>query len=90
MAILIDQYGGAELSNKMFPHWRGGYYYAVRPKGDVAAPLALLYASRWSTSEKAANFAAIYASALNKRYLHVRDVPVDGKEPAIKTERWIT
>jgi len=86
VAILIDQYGGAELSNKMFPHWRGGYYYAVRPKGDAAAPLALLYASRWSTSEKAANFAAIYASALNKRYLHVRDVPVDGKEPAIKTE----
>lgn len=86
VAILIDQYGGAELSNKMFPHWRGGYYYAVRPKGDAAAPLALLYASRWSTSEKAANFAAIYASALNKRYLHVRDVPVNGKEPAIKTE----
>jgi hypothetical protein len=86
VAILIDQYGGTELSNKMFPHWRGGYYYAVRPKGDAAAPLALLYASRWATPEKAANFAAIYASALNKRYLHVRDVSVDGKEPAIKTE----
>jgi hypothetical protein len=86
VAVLMDQYGGAELSNKMFPHWRGGYYYAVRPKGDAAAPLALLYASRWSTSEKAANFAAIYASALNKRYLHVRDVPMDGKEPLIKTD----
>ncbi len=86
VAVLIDQYGGAQLSNKMYPHWRGGYYYAVRPKGDPAAPLALLYASRWSTPEKAANFAAIYAGALSKRYLHVHDVVVDGKEPAIKTE----
>jgi hypothetical protein len=86
VAVLIDQYGGTQLSNKMYPHWRGGYYYAVRPKGDPAASLALLYASRWSTPEKAANFAAIYARALSKRYLHVRDVVVDGKEPAIKTE----
>src|SRR4029077_20835244 len=56
------------------------------PKGDSAAPLALLYASRWSSSEKAANFAAIYAGSLSKRYLHVRDVVVEGKEPAVKTE----
>src|SRR4029077_9315918 len=86
VAVLIDQYAGAQISNKMYPHWRGGYYYAVRPKGDSAAPLALLYASRWSSSEKAANFAAIYAGGLGKRYLHVRDVLIDGKEPAIKTE----
>ncbi len=86
VAVLIDQYAGAQISNKLYPHWRGGYYYAVRPKGDPAAPLALLYASRWSTPEKAANFAAIYAGALSKRYLHVHDVLVDGKEPAIKTE----
>jgi hypothetical protein len=86
VAVLIDQYGGAQLSDKMYPHWRGGYYYAVRPKADPAAPIALLYASRWSTPEKAANFGAIYASALSKRYLKLRDVLVDGKEPAIKTE----
>ena len=61
VAVLIDQYAGAQISNKLYPHWRGGYYYAVRPKGNPAAPLALLYASRWSTPEKAANFAAIYA-----------------------------
>jgi hypothetical protein len=86
VAILIDQYGGTQLSDKMYPHWRGGYYYAVRPKGDLSAPIALLYASRWSTPEKAANFAAIYASAVSKRYLKVSDEQVDGKEPAIKTE----
>ena len=86
VAVLIDQYAGAPISHQLYPHWRGGYYYAVRPKGDPAAPLALLYASRWSTPEKAANFAAIYATGLSKRYLHVHDVPPEGKEPAITTD----
>jgi hypothetical protein len=74
VAVLIDQYAGAEISHQMYPHWRGGYYYAARPKGDPAAPLALLYVSRWSNSEKASQFAAIYAKALAKRYVHVHDV----------------
>lgn len=86
VAVLIDQYAGPQISNKLYPHWRGGYYYAVRPKGDPAAPLGLLYASRWSSPEKAANFAAIYASALSKRYLHVQDVLEAGKEPPVPTE----
>jgi hypothetical protein len=86
VAVLVDQYAGAQISNKLYPHWRGGYYYAVRSKGDPAAPLGLLYASRWSSPEKASNFAAIYASALSKRYLHVHDVAEEGKEPAIPTD----
>jgi hypothetical protein len=81
VAVLIDQYAGSPVSNKLYLDWRGGYYYAVRPKGDPAAPLGLLYASRWSSPEKAANFAAIYASALSKRYLHVHDVLQDDKTP---------
>ena len=86
VAVLVDQYAGAQISNKMYPHWRGGYYYAVRSKNDPAAPLGLLYASRWSSPEKAANFAAIYASALGKRYLQVHDVAEEGKELGIKTD----
>jgi hypothetical protein len=86
VAVLVDQYAGAQISNRLYPHWRGGYYYAVRSKGDPAAPLGLLYASRWSNPEKAANFAAIYATALGKRYQHVHDALQDGKEPAIPTE----
>ena len=80
VAVLIDQYAGPETSHNLYPHWRGGYYYAVRPKGDPAAPLGLLYVSRWSNPEWAAEFAAIYAKALSKRYLHVRDVASNGKE----------
>ena len=74
VAILVDQYAGTEASHNLYPHWRGGYYYAARPKGDPSAPLALLYVSRWSSREKAAAFAAIYAQSLAKRYKHVHEV----------------
>jgi hypothetical protein len=85
VAILIDQYAGAETSRRMYPHWRGGYYYAARPKGDPAAPLALLYVSRWSNAERASQFAAIYARAIAKRYVHVHDVMGQGKAPGVET-----
>ena len=38
------------------------------PKDDAAAPLALLYVSRWSSPEKASEFAEIYARSLGQRY----------------------
>jgi len=85
VAILVDQYAGVDASHQMYPHWRGGYYYAARPKGDPGAPLALLYVSRWSNAEKASQFAAIYARALSKRYAHVRDVAESGKAAGVET-----
>ena len=85
VAVLIDQYAGPAISHTLYPHWRGGYYFAVRPRGDPAAPLALLYASRWSDPGKASNFAAIYATGLGKRYLHVHDVPQAGEQPVVET-----
>jgi hypothetical protein len=78
VAILVDQYAGTEASHNLYPHWRGGYYYAARPKGDPTAPLAILYVSRWSSPEKAAAFAAIYAQSLAKRYKQVHEVTGDG------------
>ena len=78
VAILIDQYAGVETSSAMYPHWRGGYYYAARPKGDPSAPLGLLYFSRWSDAESAAKFAAIYAKSLAKRYKQVQEAAEDG------------
>jgi hypothetical protein len=82
VAVLIDQYAGVEASHNLYPHWRGGYYYAVRPKGDPSSTLGLLYVSRWSGAEKAAEFAALYAKSLAERYRHVRDAAEDGKKPA--------
>jgi hypothetical protein len=77
VAVLIDQYAGADVSREMYPHWRGGYYYAVRPKGDATVPLALMYLSRWSDSSTANKFASLYGAALNQRYKHVHEAAPD-------------
>jgi len=66
--ILIEQYAGKQLAKRLYPDWRGGYYYAARPKSDAAAPIGLLYVSRWSSAEKASEFANIYARSLAQRY----------------------
>jgi len=87
VAILVDQYAGTEASHNLYPSWRGGYYYAARPKGDPAAPLALLYVSRWASHEKAAAFAAIYAQSLAKRYKHVHEVLQDGKDLSVDLQK---
>jgi hypothetical protein len=72
--ILIEQYAGRKRAKQMYPAWRGGYYYAAKQKTNPAAPLGLLYVSRWSTPEKAAEFAAIYAHSLKQRYKSVDEV----------------
>ena len=74
VAVLIEQYAGKPLSKRLFPDWRGGYYYAAKSKSDAksdstaTASLALLYVSRWSSADKAAEFAGIYAHSLQQRY----------------------
>src|SRR5258708_19482633 len=73
-AVLIEQYAGKPLSKRLYPEWRGGFYYAGRPKANATAPLALLYISRWSSAEKASEFAEIYARSLAQRYKKVEAV----------------
>ena len=68
VAVLIEQYAGKPASKRLYPEWRGGYYYAAKPKADSAGILGLLYVSRWSSADKAAEFAAIYAHSLKDRY----------------------
>ena len=80
VAVLIEQYAGRPISKKMYPEWRGGYYYAAKSKKDSAAPLALLYVSRWSSPTTAAQFAGIYARSLNQRYKKLSDGG-DSQEP---------
>ena len=71
VAVLIEEYVGKPASKRLCTEWRGGYYYAARPKVDASAPLSLLYVSRWSSPEKAAEFAGIYAASLKRRYKKV-------------------
>ena len=74
VAVLIEQYAGKELAKRLYPEWRGGYYYAARPKNDAKAPLGLMYASRWSSAEKASEFAEIYARSLAQRYKKAEEI----------------
>ncbi len=77
VAVLMEQYAGKKRSKRLSPEWRGGYYYAAKPKPDphsdviAVAPLGLLYVSRWSSADKAAEFAGIYAQSLKQRYKKV-------------------
>jgi hypothetical protein len=89
VAVLMDQYVGRQLSKRIYPEWRGGYYYAARPKakGSVGpdAPLGLLYVSRWSDADAAAKFAGIYAGSLKQRYKQVAELG-GAAEPQISPE----
>ncbi len=76
VAVLIEQYAGKKSSKSLYPEWRGGYYYAARSKADAGAPLGLLYISRWSSAEKASEFAEIYARSLGQRYQKAEETGV--------------
>jgi hypothetical protein len=86
VAVLIDQYAGAEASRELYPHWRGGYYYAAKAKGNREVALGLLYVSRWSSAQTAARFAAIYAKSLPKRYQHLHSGTRLTKQPPLDLE----
>jgi len=66
--VLVEQYAGAKEAAAIYPEWRGGYYFAGKPKSDKSAPIALLYISRWSSPARASEFAAVYAKSLAQRY----------------------
>ena len=87
VAVLIEQYAGKPASKQLYPEWRGGYYYAARPKTDAAAPLGLFYVSRWSNSEKAEEFAAIYAQSLKQRYQKAEEIPDPSSDRAAPPDK---
>jgi hypothetical protein len=90
--VLVEQYAGRDEANAMYPEWRGGYYFAGKPKGDKSAPIGVLYVSRWSSAAKAAEFAAVYAKSLAQRYQKRQGLGSDGKiaQDAPPADSWRT
>jgi hypothetical protein len=80
--VLVEQYAGRDEAAAIYPAWRGGYYFAGRPKADKSAPLGVLYVSCWSSAAKAAEFAAVYAKSLAQRYQKRQGLGADGKAAA--------
>jgi len=66
--LLAKQYGHDDPPRNYYPHWRGGYYFAVRPKSGPKDQIAMLYFSRWDSPQAAQIFAKLYADYLPKRY----------------------
>src|ERR1700756_85467 len=85
VAVLVEQYAGKKISKKIYPEWRGGYYYAAKSKANPSGPLALLYVSRWSSPITAAQFAGIYAHSIDLRYKKVTQA-VDPAETVKKAQ----
>src|SRR5581483_6422937 len=81
VAVLAEQYAGAETAKRIYPNWRGGYYYSVHPKRNPNAPLELVFVSKWSTPKAASQFAAIYAGGMQQRYKTV-NAPSDSNLPS--------
>ena len=82
--VLAEQYAGEDTAKRIYPNWRGGYYYSVRHKHDSDGPLGLLFVSRWASDRAAAQFAAIYARGVPQRYKNVtaashNDLPTELK-----------
>jgi hypothetical protein len=90
--VLVEQYVGRDKAAALYPHWRGGYYFAGCPKGNKAAPLGVVYLSRWSSPAKAAEFAAVFAKSLAQRYQKARALGTDGKvaDDAPPVDSWKT
>ena len=90
--VLVEQYVGRDEAAALYPHWRGGYYFAGRPKSNKSAPLGVVYVSRWSSPSKAAEFAAVYAKSLAQRYKQAQALGADGKvaEDAPPVDSWRT
>jgi hypothetical protein len=75
LRALFEQYGERRAADELAAAWQGGRYVAFRRMGDGAtsaqptlADLALVYVSRWKSSQAAGRFAKIYATAVSQRY----------------------
>jgi len=90
--VLVEQYAGRDKATAIYPEWRGGYYFAGKPKADKSAPIGVLYISRWSSPAKAAEFAAVYAKSLAERYQKRQGLGMDGKvaDDAPPVDSWRT
>jgi hypothetical protein len=87
VSILLKQFTDEEAARRLWTQWRGGYYYASRPRNDPGAPVSLLYVSQWATPEGANQFAAIYGSSLPKKYARLKAVkPAERDSAAVVSD----
>jgi hypothetical protein len=71
VALMAEIYADPDTAIKIYPQWRGGWYYAAKRKNaDVKAPddVALVMVTKWATRGAAQAFQTMYAATIPKRY----------------------
>ena len=93
IAVMAEIYADPDTAIKIYPHWRGGWYYAAKRKDG--GELVLVMVTKWENAATAAAFQALYASTVAKRYSVDPGVPGAGlgassSGPSIMWTRWNT
>jgi hypothetical protein len=84
VAMIAEQFGDIATSKKIYPNWRGGYYYAVKKKGvEVKAPedIGIVFVTRWADASGAEQFRKLWDDQVVPRYKappDMRAAPVAG------------
>jgi hypothetical protein len=85
--ILTELFAGKDEAEQLTPEWDGGMYYAAQSRAaktpeekDSTKSVALLYLSQWKSEDAAAQFAAVYAGNLKRKYMQVHIQPRDESE----------
>ena len=66
--LLSKQYAPEKNPKDLYPHWRGGYYLAVHPRGAPQNQIALLCVTHWDSPDAAQAFASVYENYVPNRY----------------------
>ena len=92
--LLAKQYTPEADAKKYYPHWRGGYYLAVRDKNAPKDRIGLLFVSSWDSFESARAFAKLYGDYVPKRYKGATRLPascpVTEAQPECSLQEWDT
>jgi hypothetical protein len=68
VAVMAEIYSGEEAEKKIYPHWRGGWYYTMKRKDKDGGELALVMATKWANPGAADDFYKLYNASFEKRY----------------------
>ncbi len=83
VAVLLKQYAAKNANDRIATEWRGGYYYAAKPK-DKSEALALVFVTKWATPQAAQQFADVYSAYVPRR---CKNAKAEGAGPV---RRWTT
>ncbi len=71
VAVMAEIYG-ADDPKKIYPDWRGGWYYAVKRKSG--GELGLVMVTKWANPKAASHFSELYEAGIPRRYSGVKQV----------------